>query len=299
MLLWALLTCPALTALCRTSANFWRNTIDLQPRDPLLSLEGVHAYTFRGTEVIGKFHASRRRQTALREIAFLRGLRGLGSVVQFRFCVSDRRYTAIFTERLRADLNAGLSAFQRLTLPRQLQLLLGPTRALAALHRTGFINGDLKPHNVMIAADGRGLKLIDFDCSARWGKGVRGYTRFYAAPEVAAASRGFHANGAQDAWSWAVTVAELLVPHLRRKLKALGGSFPPRALQPAHVTVVRRELNRLTRRKGSQLRVLAKCLQHDPAERPTLEEIAITLHRTIRALASKNSQISHFSEEKF
>ena len=79
--------------------------------------------------------------------------------------------------------------------------------ALAALHETGYVHGDVKPSNIGFAADGS-PKLIDFGLAREANSGgVAGGTLRYASPEVVS---GQPAAEADDIWSLAVVLYEMV-----------------------------------------------------------------------------------------
>ena len=79
--------------------------------------------------------------------------------------------------------------------------------ALAALHVTGYVHGDVKPGNIGFTAGGS-PKLLDFGLAreANSGGGAGGTLR-YASPEVVS---GQPADEADDVWSLAVVLYEMV-----------------------------------------------------------------------------------------
>jgi hypothetical protein len=59
-----------------------------------------------------------------------------------------------------------------LPLERRLAIARGVLEALDAVHRRGFVHGDLSPGNVLVAPDGS-VKLIDVGCGALFDEGAR------------------------------------------------------------------------------------------------------------------------------
>ena len=79
--------------------------------------------------------------------------------------------------------------------------------ALAALHETGYLHGDVKPSNVGLTAAGSS-KLLDFGLAhAANGDAARGGTLRYLSPE---ALSGHAAEAADDVWSLCVVLYEMV-----------------------------------------------------------------------------------------
>jgi len=111
--------------------------------------------------------------------------------------------------------------------PRKVALLLIQIAdAVEAFHSHGFVHLDLKPANVLIAADGR-PRLLDFGIAEPIGHPpvvVRG-TPGFASPEVTA---GGAASRASDVYGLAAIAKELLGPHPTPR----GASVLRRGLEP-------------------------------------------------------------------
>jgi WD40 repeat protein/serine/threonine protein kinase len=165
---------------------------------------------------------------------------------------------------------------------------------LAFAHAQGLVHQDVKPANLMLAADGT-VKVTDFGLArARWSAGeppgsaaglavsLGGLTAAYCSPEQAAAAASRAGDGAApaltaatDVWSWAVTVVELFL-----------GRRPSEYGQDAGAAFA--DLRRSGAAEGpgelpdQVADLLAECLRADPAERPAdlgaLAERLIALH---------------------
>lgn len=102
----------------------------------------------------------------------------------------------------------------RLELPTALWIARQTAEALAALHRAGFVHGDLKPDNIRLVEDGKAI-LIDLGFAHRPGENAslvkQGYvfgTVDYLAPELCAFRP--DADQSSDLFSFGVTLFEML-----------------------------------------------------------------------------------------
>jgi WD40 repeat protein/serine/threonine protein kinase len=169
------------------------------------------------------------------------------------------------------------------TLVRMLDVAIQAARGLAYAHAHDVIHQDVKPANVLLAADGE-VKVTDFGIARAYVKASRvqkakvdprvsfgGMTPAYCSPEQA---RAFVGSGtrtlspATDVWSLAVSVLELFMGRLPntdgtaagRELAAFresGGGDPDiPALSEALADL------------------LERCLRPDPGERPSMNEVA-------------------------
>lgn len=151
-------------------------------------------------------------------------------------------------------------------LPSQaLDLAIGVTEALAAVHAAGYLHRDLKAENVMLARDDRRLvpKLIDFgvarrlDAASEPDDGVVGTPRMMA-PEQIARDR---VDARTDLWGIGVLLYELLAGQtpfaprgsVREELLAIV-TEPPRPLPDTVHPAVRA--------------IVEACLAKDPDDRP-------------------------------
>ncbi|KAL4439180.1 hypothetical protein ABPG77_004082 [Micractinium sp. CCAP 211/92] len=139
------------------------------------------------------------------------------------------------------------------------QVALDMAEGLDQLHtRHGILHSDLKPANVLLAADGRAC-LSDLGLAQALGAGIRtaaGFSRLYAAPEQLMGQR---CGLAADVYSFGL----LLVSLLTRQLMRERGSWRlPRAPEECP-----REVASL----------IEECLSADPAARPTAAQILARL----------------------
>ena len=91
--------------------------------------------------------------------------------------------------------------------PQSVAIVADLAEALAALHRSGYLHGDVKPSNIGFTADGA-PKLLDFGLARRThDAAVAGGTLRYLSPEVLS---GRPADEADDVWSLCVVLYEMV-----------------------------------------------------------------------------------------
>lgn len=134
--------------------------------------------------------------------------------------------------------------------------------ALSAAHDAGVIHRDLKPENVLIKPDGT-VKVVDFGIAQVEGAELSRLTRTgfalgtpaYMAPEQLL---GGHVDGRADIYAWGVLLSEMLSGRHPLDKSARGG--PPTGQSD-----------------GTLAAVITKCLQPDPATRPSARDLVGTL----------------------
>jgi eukaryotic-like serine/threonine-protein kinase len=106
----------------------------------------------------------------------------------------------------------------RLDMPTALSIARQTAEALAALHKAGFLHGDIKPDNIRLASDGKAI-LIDLGFAHRPGENAhlleRGYvlgTVDYLAPELCAFDK--ESGTSSDLFSLGATLFEMLTGRL-------------------------------------------------------------------------------------
>jgi serine/threonine protein kinase len=163
------------------------------------------------------------------------------------------------------SLRSRLRREYRLDLPSALWIARQMAEALAALHRKGFIHGDVKPDNIRLAAAGKAV-LVDLGFAHRPGENASlleaGYilgTIDYLAPELCGTEP--HDDPRSDIFSLGATLYEMLTGQL------------PYPSGPALETLRRRpvEARRPVPQGGLPAglpELLDRLLASDPADRP-------------------------------
>jgi outer membrane protein assembly factor BamB len=157
-----------------------------------------------------------------------------------------------------------VGAYGPLPEPAVWRLAAGLAEALAAIHARGMVHRDLKPTNVLLAADGP--RVIDFgvvralDGIALTTGGVTFGTPSYMSPEQA---EGRPAGPASDVFALGSTLC----------FAATGGTPFGDGDPPAVLRRVVRAAPALDAVPGGLRGLIAACLAKDPADRPGLPEI--------------------------
>lgn len=169
-------------------------------------------------------------------------------------------------------------------------LLVQIAEALAYLHESGWVHGDLKPANVLLMADGS-ARLADFGLVARI-EGTHGYAPPMGSPDYLPpernreqlGERGVITRPATDIWAFGVTAYQVLT----------GGTFPfPGATPAARAAAVQEYGAGRTRLAPAReispawQAALASCLEADPVVRA--QNTMDTLLPRIRAAAHETA----------
>ncbi len=155
--------------------------------------------------------------------------------------------------------------------------LAGAARGLAYAHGRGLVHRDIKPGNLIIARDGT-IKIADFGLAKGGGLArlsVTGEfigTYQYASPEQVSMRHAVEAPS--DVWSLGVTLYELVTLKLPFPQDACEDLFREiRTGKPPHPRL-------LNSRIPAPLEgVILRCLEKDPALRPTAEQLATSLQQ--------------------
>lgn len=206
----------------------------------------------------------------------------------------DRPYLVL--EYVDGDSLANVLQSRRLDTKEALRIALAISDALAEAHRHGILHRDLKPGNVMIGADGR-VCVLDFGLAkglADHGAGPAGSVSYdvasnsfatlgmgrigtprYMAPEQ---WRCELVGESADVWALGVTLCEVLAgshPFAEHSLIKL-------MCEVADVSPVSVErLDRVV--PAAHLRLIRRCLDKDPVNRPSAAQVGEQLRRFLAA----------------
>lgn len=157
-----------------------------------------------------------------------------------------------------SSLAADLARQQPMGEERAVDVTLQLSSALAHAHALAIVHRDVKPANVLLTRDGR-VKLADFGIARGLGDGTTLTTAgsvlgtvAYLSPEQA---RGDVIGTASDIWSLGIVIAEMTTS---TRLDAAATTEP--AVD--------------SRAPGRLGEVVERCLEHDPARRPSADEVA-------------------------
>jgi serine/threonine protein kinase len=176
------------------------------------------------------------------------------------------------------SLRARLRRDYRLDLAEALWITRQTAEALAALHRAGFLHGDVKPDNIRLNGDGAAV-LIDLGFAHRPGENARflrdGYvlgTADYLAPELCAPEPS--EDWSSDVFSLGVTLFEALTGRLPYPPGSLSQTFRRHRCDPP--ADVRSSIRDLPAGVGA---LVERLLAHKPGERPRAATVVQQLVR--------------------
>lgn len=201
----------------------------------------------------------KRRQAFQREVE-LGGKINHPNVVRILGAGESAGHSFILMEFLSGrTLTEALQIAQRFPAAEVLTMFRQMAAAIVCLHSQGIVHRDIKPGNLMFAADGT-LKLMDFGIARRYGDavtvGVARGTVDYAAPEQLL---GKEPTAASDLFALAAVCLELLTGEKPFR----GQSQMERCTQPPpSLRAIAPELPALLST------ALEQCLQPDPSQRP-------------------------------
>jgi hypothetical protein len=147
------------------------------------------------------------------------------------------------------------------------RLAIGTATALTAIHQAGIVHRDFKPGNVLIGPDGP--RVIDFgiareaDATATATSQIVG-TPAYISPEQIA---GESAGAPSDVFAWGVTIT----------FAATGRAPFGQDVIPAVINRVLSKSPDLAELQPPLRDLVARCLAKDPQQRPTAQELLLTL----------------------
>lgn len=159
--------------------------------------------------------------SAIREVKYLQEMNHNNVVELVDVFLSDNNLNLVL-EFLPQDLEGLIKDANIVFKPSDIKSwLLMTLRGVHHCHRNFILHRDLKPNNLLIAADGQ-LKLADFGLARSLGNANEEFTsnvvtRWYRAPELLFGAR--HYTPAIDMWSVGVIFAELMLrtPYLPGK----------------------------------------------------------------------------------
>ncbi|KAF6761554.1 CMGC/CDK/CDK7 protein kinase [Ephemerocybe angulata] len=266
--------------------------------------EGTYAVVYRGKEAnVGRKVAIKKIKigqfkdgldmSAIREVKYLRELKHQ-NIIELLDVFSNKTNLNLVLEFLDSDLENIIKDRSLVFLPSDIKSWMAMTlRGLEFCHRNWILHRDLKPNNLLIAADGQ-LKIADFGLARdmadpghkmTWSV----ITLWYRPPELLYACRYY--SSAVDVWSVGCIFAELMlrIPYmpgeneldqLKTIFRALGTpteeDWPGHTKLPNYVAVGQfpkpplRDL--FTAASADALNLLSKCLIYEPRKRISAKE---------------------------
>ncbi len=175
-----------------------------------------------------------------------------------------------------------------LDLGKAIDITMDVAKGLAQAHGRGIVHRDVKPENIFVTEDGR-VKIVDFGLAKLAGRtkltknGMTAGTVAYMSPEQA---RGQKVDRRTDIWALGVTLYEMVA-----------GKAPFQGAYDEAVvySILNEEVEPVTGlRSGVPLeleRIIAKCMEKDPAERyQTAEDLVADLRHLQKILRDRGAK---------
>ena len=204
------------------------------------------------------------------------------------FLVMERIYgvtlSALLAQRKQSD--------SPLTVEEALDLLIGVSEALAAIHETGVAHRDLKPDNILVAPRGR-VVIVDFgivapECERDRDAPLAG-TPYYMAPETIAADVSTGEGHLVDLYALGVVAYQLLTGEV-----PFEGDSPMDVLSQHLVNTAPDVLDVRADVPAELALLLAELLQKSPDERPQRIEAVLWRLRAIRGEPHRRARAKRF-----
>lgn len=167
----------------------------------------------------------------------------------------------------------------RFPLGQIVDLLTQIAQGLVALHKRGYIHGDIKPENIVVSHDGHAT-IVDFGFSCPTGstaRSIRG-TRDYLAPEQL--DKGYLSEKT-DLYNFGATMYFLLTGrHVPAMIPALGDNshfIAHRTTRPAPLRSLRQAI------PGELDEIVSRCIEREPVARPSCAEEVLAVLSEVRA----------------
>jgi hypothetical protein len=160
------------------------------------------------------------------EVATMETVVDANLVEFYGFAFVDNMIVLMMECLVAGSLSGMLTTFEKLPEPTTINFMRDVLRGLSKLHSMGIVHRDVKPQNVLIAANGH-CKISDFGASASIHELVRRHdggaevqgTPIYLAPEAA---RG-HAEPKSDVWSVGIMYLQLTTGTIPYNARSVSG----------------------------------------------------------------------------
>eukprot|EP00252_Welwitschia_mirabilis_P006235 TRINITY_DN1705_c0_g1_i2.p1 TRINITY_DN1705_c0_g1~~TRINITY_DN1705_c0_g1_i2.p1 ORF type:complete len:433 (-),score=92.07 TRINITY_DN1705_c0_g1_i2:379-1677(-) len=186
--------------------------------------QGTYGTVYKATDLltnktvaVKKIHLGHAKEgvnvTALREIKLLKEIQH-PNIIELIDAYPHKKNLHIVFEFMESDLETVIKDRNIVLSPADIKSYMQMTlKGLSVCHRKWVLHRDMKPNNLLIAADGQ-LKLGDFGLARLFGSPNRRFTHqvfalWYRAPELLYGSR--HYGPAVDIWAVGCIFAELLL----------------------------------------------------------------------------------------